>query len=104
MHGAREHKAVANVFAGRAVIAGIERVVWVANAIYIVEKFAEQAAPRLRFGERVMRGQAEATRDVALHAQHEGVVTGAVVGAENGRARIGVGTVAMVPLLMGIAR
>ena len=43
------HKSVANVFTGWAVISGAEGIERIADAIHIVEKFAEYTAPCLRF-------------------------------------------------------
>ena len=74
---------MANVFARGSIVARSERIQRIANAVHVVEKFAEQAAPGLRLGERVVRGQTEATRNIALQMQHERVVAGAVVGVKN---------------------
>src|ERR1700687_2264368 len=82
-----DHKAVANIFAGRAVVAGAEGIQRIANAVHVVEKFAEEASPGLLLCERVARGYAVAAGDIGLHAKHKGVVTGAVVRVKDVDAR-----------------
>ncbi len=90
MEGAGEHEAMADVFAGGAVVAGTEGIelsglraaLQRADAVDVVEEFAEQAAPGLRFRELIVRDQAEEAH-IALQVEHEGVVAGAIVGLKH---------------------
>ena len=67
VQGAGEDEAMADVFAGGAVVAGAEGVelpalgtgVQGADAVDVVEEFAEEAAPGLGFGEAVVGDQGE---------------------------------------------
>ncbi len=104
VHRTGEHKAVARVFAGRSVVAGGESIERIANAIYIVEEFAKDAAPCFRLRERVVRSQAETAGDVALDPQHEGVVAGAVVGFEESEFIEAVASISVVTLFVRIVR
>ena len=78
-----------NVFAGGAVIAGAEGIeltsirsaLQCADAVDIVEEFAEQASPGLSLGELLVCDEIEATH-VALDMECKGVVTGTIVGLE----------------------
>ena len=54
----------------------------VTHAIHIVKQLAQQATPRLRLRERIVRHQIEAVH-VALQMQHQSVVAGTVIGFEN---------------------
>src|SRR6266478_1472200 len=104
MHRTGEHKPVANIFAGRAVVAGAKSIQRIANAIHIVEEFAKDAAPGFRPRERVVRGQAETAGDIALYPQHEGVVAGAVVGLEESEFIEAVASISVVTLFVRIVR
>ena len=100
---------MANIFAGGAVVAGSESIelpfvrsaLRGADAVHIVEEFAEHATPGLSLGERVVGDQIEAAH-VALQVQHQPVETGAVVGCENGGSGIRKRAIAVVSLLMDI--
>ena len=104
-----EHKAMTNVLARRPVIAraeciqlpGLRSALQFADTVHIVKEFAEQASPRLRLGERVVRDQVEAAR-VALQMQHQRVVAGAVVGLEHGGRGKRKRAITVVSLLMGV--
>ncbi len=61
-----QNKSVANIFAGGTVIPGRKGILRIADAIDVIEQFAKDAAPGLRFGERVDGIEMCATRDIAL--------------------------------------
>src|SRR4029077_13833178 len=104
VHRTGKHKPVANIFAGRSVVAGGERIERIANAIHIIEEFAKDAAPGLRPRERVVRGQAETAGDIALYPQHQGVVAGTIVGLEQSEFIETVASIPVVTLFVRIVR
>ena len=81
--GSREDDTMPHILTGRTVVAGAERVEWIADAVHIVEEFAEDATPRLRFGVSVIGDQAKACIQVSLQMHQKPVVTGSVVRVEH---------------------
>src|SRR5260370_39225313 len=77
---------MADIFAGRTIVSRGEGVERIADAIDVIEELADLAAPGFCAGERVIGDETQASRQIALKMQREGVVTGAIVGAENGYA------------------
>src|SRR5690348_3880169 len=92
MKRAAENGAVANVLAGGAVVSSAEGVEGIADSIDIIEKLAEDAAPGVGGGKRVVEDKIEALRHAALQMDGERVVARAIVGAED----VDVGDVARI--------
>ena len=97
-----KNKAVTNVFAGWTVVSRSEGVIRVANAVHIVEQFAEHAAPGLGLREGVVGGQIEAVRCVALQMKHQSVVAGAIVRAEHHGSRKRIPTIGVIAFLVRV--
>src|SRR6267378_2626762 len=95
---------MADVFTGWAIVAWSEGVKGIANAVDIVEELAKLASPRFCAGEGVVGDETKAPRYVALEMQREGVVTGAIVGAEDGYVGKTVAAVAVHAGLEGVVR
>ena len=55
-----QNETVANVFAGRAMIAGTESVERIRNAVDVIKEFADDCAPSGGAGKNVIRGEFEA--------------------------------------------
>src|SRR5271156_1695465 len=109
---AGQHETIADVFTGRTVITFGERIERIADAVHVVEQLAQDAAPGLRFRERVIGDEIEAAGDVALQVDREAVVAGAIVALEQRDVwRVGrqidarsevVAAVAVIALLVGV--
>src|SRR3984885_1892535 len=109
---ASQNEPVAHVFTGRTVIALGKRIERIADAVYVIEQLAQDAAPGLRFRERVIRDQIEAARDVALQVNREAIVAGAIVAFKErdvwrvgGKIHAGseiVAAIAVIALLVGV--
>src|SRR5579863_8717736 len=86
MQRSRKNEAMRDIFTGWSEIAGAESVQRIADAVDIVEQFAQHAAPGVRARQRVVHDQGEAMQ-VALQVDRHAIVAGAVVGAKNGDIR-----------------
>ena len=64
--GAGEDEALANIFAGGAIVAGGECIERVTDAVHIIEELAENAAPGLGLGEGVIGHHGQAAAHIAL--------------------------------------
>src|SRR6267143_1378043 len=95
---------MADVFTGWGIVAWSEGVKGIANAVDIVEELAKLASPRFCAGEGVVGDEPKAPGYVALEMQREGVVTGAIVGAEDGYVGKTVAAVAVHAGLEGVVR
>jgi len=84
VHDARQREAVEDVFSRWTVISRTKRVERIADSVHVVPELAQHAAPSLGARQHVGRGQVEAVGDIALHAQHHGVVARPVVRFEDG--------------------
>src|SRR5712691_7628104 len=68
-----EDEPMANVFAGRAVVARAKSVVDVRNAVDVIEELADGGAPGGGMSENVVGGKLEALREAVLHLEGEAI-------------------------------
>src|SRR6266571_912874 len=80
-----EDETMANVFAGRAVVARAKRIVDVRNAVDVIEELADGGAPGGGMSENVVGGEFETLREAVLHLEGEAIEDGAIVGTEQGK-------------------
>src|SRR5579872_632668 len=92
----RDNEPMAHIFARRAVIAFGKRVEWIANAIHIIEKFAENASPGFRAAESVVDDQVRPPRNVSLQMNGKRVVARAIVASKHGQIRNSVHLVSLI--------
>ena len=85
VHDSGDHQAMRRILPRRTEIALAEGVQRVAHAVHVIKKLAQHAAPRLGFGERVVRHQIESAGHIPLQVDHHAVVARAVVGTEHGQ-------------------
>src|SRR6266478_2135583 len=100
LQDADEDETMADVFAGRAVVAGAEGVVDVRNAVDVIEELADGGAPSGGMSENVVGGELEALREAVLHLESKAIEDGAIVGTEQGKGGKLVAAVLVNALLM----
>ena len=95
-----EDEPMANVFAGRAVVAGAEGVVDVRNAVDVIEELADGGAPSGGMSENVVGGELEALREAVLHLESKAIEDRAIVRTEQRKGGKLVAAVLVNALLM----
>src|SRR6266571_2436397 len=100
LQDADEDETMANVFAGRAVVARAKSVVDVRNTVDVIEELADRGAPGGSVSENVVGGELEALREAVLHLESEAIEDGAIVGTEQRKGGKLVAAVLVNALLM----
>src|SRR6267378_3051585 len=84
MHRSCKNEAVPNILSGGAIVAWSKSIKRIADAVDVIEQFADEASPGFCAGKCVVRDEIQASRDVSLQMYCKRFVAGTVVRTEYG--------------------